>query len=151
MKKQLKSFVLLIGLVTSLVSCENKEEQYEMCRVTKLEKCDISSYINCDGVVESTETLASIITNITSYKVKSLNFKVGDMVKAGDIICTFDMSEVERAIENINYKISNADSFSKTKRRFSSGTIRLIQPQRSVPVPVIFSFGTNSIIDFTFL
>jgi len=136
MKKQLKSFVLLIGLVTSLVSCENKEEQYEMCRVTKLEKCDISSYINCDGVVESTETLASIITNITSYKVKSLNFKVGDMVKAGDIICTFDMSEVERAIENINYKISNADSFSKTKLSYYNDSLENARKNKDVALSI---------------
>lgn len=44
-----------------------------------------------------------VSTSLTE-KVKSVNVKVGDYVKAGDVICTLDDGDITKEIEKKNLK-----------------------------------------------
>lgn len=73
-------------------------------RTVKLEKGDINKSIIVSGKVQSAEV--SNVSSVINAKVKTVNVKVGDVVKAGDIICTLDNSDIVKEIENKKKEIS---------------------------------------------
>lgn len=66
-------------------------------RTVELEKGDLNNSIMVSGKVKSGE-VSNVSTSI-SAKVKSINVNVGDIVNAGDIICTLDDSDIVKQIE----------------------------------------------------
>ena len=84
----------------------NKEETaYEEFQGTvKLEKGDINESIMVSGNVKSGEV--SNVSSTIVAKVKAVNVKVGDIVKAGDVICILDDSDIVKEIENKKKAIS---------------------------------------------
>lgn len=78
----------------------NKEEiAYEEFQGTvKLEKGDINESIMVSGNVKSGDV--SNVSSTIAAKVKAVNVKVGDIVKAGDVICILDDSDIIKEIEN---------------------------------------------------
>lgn len=57
---------------------------------------DMSTYIDTIGVVES-QNVDNVYTTLT-YPVKEINVKVGDRVKAGDVLCTIDTEAIQEKI-----------------------------------------------------
>ncbi|WP_195990023.1 HlyD family efflux transporter periplasmic adaptor subunit [Clostridium sp. D53t1_180928_C8] len=70
----------------------------------KLEKGDINESIMVSGNVKSGEV--SNVSSTIAAKVKAVNVKVGDIVKAGDVICILDDSDIVKEIENKKKAIS---------------------------------------------
>lgn len=66
--------------------------------IVKLEKGDLNESIVVSGSVKSGEV--SNVSASIAAKVKSVNVKVGDVVKAGDVICILDDSDIVKEIEN---------------------------------------------------
>lgn len=64
----------------------------------KLEKGDINQSIVVTGSIKSGEV--SNVSSSINAKVKSVSVKVGDVVKAGDIICVLDDSDIVKEIES---------------------------------------------------
>lgn len=65
---------------------------------------DLSSYVNLSGIVSSSETV-NVTTEMTR-KVKTLNIKVGDSVKKGDILCILDSEQLQEQFDKLT---NNAD------------------------------------------
>lgn len=66
--------------------------------IVKIEKGDINNSIIVSGKIKSGEI--SNVSATIAEKVKSINVKVGDIVKEGDIICVLDDSNIIKDIEN---------------------------------------------------
>ncbi len=103
----------------------NKEETaYEEFQGTvKLEKGDINESIMVSGNVKSGEV--SNVSSTIVAKVKAVNVKVGDIVKAGDVICILDDSDIIKEIENkkkaINEEKQNLqDNYNKLLNQLNS-------------------------------
>lgn len=74
-------------------------------RIVKLEKGDLNESIIVSGSVKSGE-VSNVSASVTA-KVKSVNVKVGEVVKAGDVICILDDSDIVKEIENKKKAISD--------------------------------------------
>lgn len=73
-----------------------------------LTKEDLVSSVNVSGLVES-ESNHKVYAKLSTYTVESINVKEGDMVKAGDVLCTLDVSSIEAQIEQQEAAVQAAD------------------------------------------
>ena len=64
---------------------------------TVIERKDLLKSISVTGTI-ATEKGKSGSTTLTNIKVESVNVEVGDEVQEGDIICTFDSSDIQEAL-----------------------------------------------------
>lgn len=66
-------------------------------RTVTLERTTLENSVSASGTVESAQV--STVTTALTYAVKTVEVQVGDVVSAGDVICTLDTEELLRQIE----------------------------------------------------
>lgn len=86
----------------------------EYARNVVLSKGELNQSVLVSGTVESAQV--SSVTTTLPYKVKSVNVKVGDMVKKGDIICVLDDGELRRELAD--------------KQKAAGGEVKTLQESR---------------------
>lgn len=74
-------------------------------RTVSLEKSSIYDSIAVNGKIESAEVTS--VTSALAEKIKTVNVKVGDLVKKGDIIAVLDDTSIKKEIENKKQEISS--------------------------------------------
>ena len=64
-----------------------------------VEKKDLKKEVSVNGTIGSVnkQTVESELANL---EITQVNVKVGDVVKAGDVICTFDNSNLQKKLAN---------------------------------------------------
>ena len=72
------------------------------------EKRSLLSYISTTGKVESVES-REITSSLTGYDVNKVYVEVGDLVEEGDLLLSFDTSDILDDISDVNTDISNAN------------------------------------------
>lgn len=72
----------------------------------RAEQADIDATLSVSGTVAPSETRSYFAP--AAVKVESVNFKAGDAVKKGDVIATFDCSDLELALEKARLTLENA-------------------------------------------
>ena len=85
-------------------------------RTTTLQKTSLENSISASGTVESNEV--STVTTALKYTVKQVNVQVGDTVKAGDVICTLDTSDLNKQITKAKESLS--DNISKAQTNYDN-------------------------------
>ena len=83
----------------------------DTCGIAKCQ--DLVNYSNMSGSISSSDKL--MVTADPTLKVKKLNVKVGDSVKAGDILCEFDSTKLKEeydAMVKNNEKAAGAEQHS---------------------------------------
>ena len=96
--------ILLIvgGIAAIIVFGQKKQPQEDMmgsvAQTTELTKQTLSNSISVTGTLASADS-RSISTNLNGTEVESILVSVGDQVKKGDVICTFNSSELEDSLE----------------------------------------------------
>lgn len=93
----------------------------------KLEKGDINQSIVVTGSIKSGEV--SNVSSSINAKVKSVSVKVGDVVKAGDIICVLDDSDIVKEIES---KTKEIEEQRKTLKENCSKLVSQLNSLKSV-------------------
>lgn len=73
-------------------------------RTVNLEKGSIYDSIAVNGKIESSEVTS--VTSTLSEKIKTVNVKVGDLVKKGDVIAVLDDTDIKKEIENKKQEVS---------------------------------------------
>lgn len=117
-------FVVAIGIIAVVVSVRGKDKQKkETVRQStiSLGKMDLVKSISATGTIESKNT-KSVTASIkdTTVQIEKLFVSVGDEVKEGDRLLTFEKSTLEEALReakdnlsdvrsNVNREISNAN------------------------------------------
>ena len=94
-------FILGSALVLGKFNGDNSSQDFnfEMSeRIVKLQKGELNNSVIVSGKIKSGEV--SNVSSTIAAKVKSINVKVGDTVKAGDIICVLDDSNIVKDIES---------------------------------------------------
>ena len=79
---------------------------------------DLSSYVNVSGTVSSSSTVN--VTAEVLQKVVSLNVKVGDAVKKGDVICQLDSTELQEKYD----KLTVSEGKAKDAENYKSNILR---------------------------
>ena len=97
--------VLVLALYTKSKNAANNFTEYDIgVEAMPLANQDLSDSISVTGKVESRNVW--VATTEVTAKVKDLNVSLGDRVEAGDVLCTFDESDVQEQITELEKQIS---------------------------------------------
>ena len=75
--------------------------------VVTVSEQDMSQSISVTGKVASSKTMT--VTSDLAAKVKTLNVELGDHVKKGDVLLTFDISDINEQIKTLEKQTSDAE------------------------------------------
>ena len=70
---------------------------------------DLTSTINATGYVQSDNT-RSLTTTLVNTEVTEVNVEVGDVVQAGDALCSFDTEEIEESLADARESLDVAQA-----------------------------------------
>lgn len=129
-KKLIAILIVILILIGGITFLKNRNEKkinvddwkYQEERFI-LTKGEINNSIIVNGIVRSGE-VSNVAASINA-KVKSINVKVGDLVKVGDVICVLDNSEINKEIENKTKAIEEErkalqDNYNKLSAKLNS-------------------------------
>lgn len=112
-KKIIALFVVVVLIVVGIsgfnVFSANKKKQQEASVETEsIEKRTLTNSISATGTIKAKETLEEQ-TSLTSYEITAVNVKVGDRVQAGDVLCTFDVSNIQDSLDSVQKSIETGE------------------------------------------
>lgn len=136
MKKNKKKLIILmivlaiviIGVVIALISCSSDEGETSATVggsgtiVEPLQKHDLSSSITASGTIESQTTIS--VTSDLNCKITQLNVQVGDYVNEGDVLCTFDDTDLKAQIKVLEEQQSTAASLENKQNQINSRALQ---------------------------
>ena len=94
-------------------------------RTVTLQKGTLDDSISASGTVESSDV--SNVTTDLKYTVKTVEVQVGDMVEAGDVICTLDTESLEKSIEKARETL--ADNMAQAEKAYQKAQESLAEAQ----------------------
>jgi RND family efflux transporter MFP subunit len=101
------SIVAVAAIAVVIVKLSGSASAAVSIDSTELTKKDIESSIAITGTVES-NSIRKVFSTL-NYKVESINVKVGDKVKKGDILCTLNTDDIQNQILQTQMNIKNSD------------------------------------------
>ncbi|WP_411680718.1 HlyD family secretion protein [Clostridium thailandense] len=99
--------VTLAGFVFWRSSAVKSKSQTDVQTVT-LKKGNLLDSILVSGTIKSSNT-QNVYSKVTTYPIKEVYFKVGDKVKAGDVLTQLDTSSLELDIKQTELNIKSAE------------------------------------------
>lgn len=97
-KKKRVIFILVILLIIIMIGINKARKQDETQTITietaDIEKRDVAQSISATGKI-TTSTTKNITSTLTGMEIATINVKEGQKISVGDVICTFDMTEVQ--------------------------------------------------------
>lgn len=106
--------ILVIGAFIGWRSNAAKAGSNSAVQTYTLKKSDLVNSILVSGTVKSSNS-ENVYSENVNYSVKQVNVKVGDKVKAGDILAQLDTSTLELDIREREISIKNAEAILKTE------------------------------------
>ncbi|MDR2655219.1 MAG: efflux RND transporter periplasmic adaptor subunit [Oscillospiraceae bacterium] len=105
--------LVVAGLVTTVVLA--RQPEIPAVRSMSLERVDLQELVEISGNVQSDEK-KEVYTTL-SYPVQDIHVKVGDKVKAGDVLCALDTRELVSQIEIRTAQLNAAQTSADDKIR----------------------------------
>ncbi len=92
------SIILLILLIIIISNIfKPKETTESKLEIEPIKKRSIGTSIAATGVIEASNT-KNVVSALTGSEIKTVNVKEGDKVTPGQVICTFDTSTIQDAL-----------------------------------------------------
>ncbi|MEQ8155892.1 MAG: efflux RND transporter periplasmic adaptor subunit [Clostridiaceae bacterium] len=103
---KIAGIILAIALIVSggVRAAANKNKGLSV-RTSRAENKDLKSYLSTTGVIESAKSKDYYASQL---KVTKINVKTGDKVKKGDVLVTFDTSDLDSAVKQAQISYNNA-------------------------------------------
>jgi RND family efflux transporter MFP subunit len=111
-KKKFKKRYILLGLAVLAAAgfvvfkINAGKNNITIVETTDVAKGNIENILSISGTVESADT-RSYFSEVTA-PIDTVNVKVGDKVKAGDVLCTYDTDSLDLAQKNAELQIQQA-------------------------------------------
>lgn len=87
-----------------------------------IEKQDLINSINVSGSVKGTDLVN--ITSTIGTPITSLNVELGDYVKKGDILCTFDSTALQEEYDNLEKSINQNNDMQKNNHEINQRNLQ---------------------------
>ena len=103
--------VILIAAIAAGVIWQGRSKKPQMQPLTietaQIEKMDLTNSVSVTGTL-ATANGKTASTTLKDIKVTKVYVEVGDEVQEGDIICTFDSSDIEKSLADAknNYAVN---------------------------------------------
>ncbi|MBP9995930.1 MAG: efflux RND transporter periplasmic adaptor subunit [Lachnospiraceae bacterium] len=90
--------VIVLLIVSAIVKTTKaaKEMLNPSVETQVLEKKDIADTVSVTGKIVSSDTREVVVSSASGLTIASIDVVLGDVVKAGDVIATFDTTDVEK-------------------------------------------------------
>lgn len=107
MKKKIIWALIIIAAISSVIflGLKSKKTSADQVKIKEAVFGDIDSYLSTTGTVKSKVNDEYFGE---SLKIKKVNVKVGDKVKAGDVIASYDISDMDLQVKTLNLQYDNA-------------------------------------------
>lgn len=112
--------VILIAAIAAGVIWQGRSKKPQMqpqtIETAQIEKMDLTNSVSVTGTL-ATANGKSASTTLKDIKVTKVYVEVGDEVQEGDIICTFDSSDIEKSLADaknnyaVNQQLSALDNY----------------------------------------
>lgn len=93
--------VVVVGFAVTKNNMTKKQRQMmeamHRTETATIEKRTLMSSISATGSIVSSES-KDISVSLSNIEVETVNYKVGDMINEGDILCTFDSEDIEESL-----------------------------------------------------
>lgn len=102
------SIVIVLFLILRIASCALSSDPGAIVTTTSAYRGDIQESISTSGTVESGEV--KVVFSSVNGKISDVMVNSGDLVKAGDLLISFDMEDMERSLEQaaLQHTVSSA-------------------------------------------
>ncbi len=97
--------VAILILTIVIVNSQNKVKPFPV-RVTEVTKGDIETVLSTNALIESKQTKDYM--GKAQYTVESVHVKVGDKVKNGDVLLSYEVKDYENAVLQAQIQYENA-------------------------------------------
>lgn len=99
--------VLIVAVVlrAGVKSRDKMKDMSTKLQTTPLQKMDLTSSVSVTGTIASADS-RSITSGLNDVEITSVAVSVGDYVKSGDVICTFDSATIEDELEEAQSEYS---------------------------------------------
>ncbi len=108
-KKVIIGIILLIVLFNIFGGKKNEPAKGEKVEITEITRRDIATSVSATGTLEAV-TSQEITGGSLGMKVKTVNVKKGDHVNAGDIICTFDTTDLQKSLNDAQRSLADVQA-----------------------------------------
>ena len=95
--------VLILTIV--IVNSQSKGKPYPV-KVAEVTKGDIQTILSTNALIKSKKTKEYM--GKSQYIVKAVHVEVGDKVKAGDVLLSYDIKDYENAVKQAQIQYDNA-------------------------------------------
>ena len=130
-KRKNKKVIILCSVLAVVAYMIFKPEEKLAVSTVEVTKQTINETLDTTGTVSTASEQSFTLMN--KVKVKTVNVKEGDVVKAGDVLATFDVSSLETALnekEN-NYEKALA-AYNKAKNSSSSASGKISSTKKQI-------------------
>ena len=105
--------VILVVIILILVKGNSSKQPTTKLNIEELKRRTITNSISASGTIKA-ENSKTITSSSVGLKVESINVKEGDEVSKGDLICTFDTTDLQRRLREAEANLK------KTKAEINS-------------------------------
>ena len=116
-KKILITSIVLILIIGAFIGWRlnaTEANSKDVIQTYALKKSDLIDSVLVSGIVKSSKS-KNVYSEIMNYSIKQVNVKVGDKVKAGDILAQIDTTALELDIREREISINNAEASLKSE------------------------------------
>ncbi|MFT8315282.1 MAG: HlyD family efflux transporter periplasmic adaptor subunit [Clostridium sp.] len=99
--------VVIVGIVGLRMSAKNKNN-FTAVRTASVTKGNINAYLSTTAAIKSKNSKSYFAPQ--QSKVKSVNVKVGDKVKKGDVLVTYQVQDTSATVKQAQINLNNAQS-----------------------------------------
>lgn len=99
--------VVIVGIIGLRVSA-GKKGSFTTVRAAAVTKGNINAYLSTTATIKSKNTKSYFAPQ--QAKVKAVNVKVGDKVKKGDVLVTYEVQDTSSAVKQAQLNLNNAKS-----------------------------------------
>lgn len=130
-KKKWTLFAAAALTVFSLAGCGAGNAAFPADTYT-IEKQDLINSINVSGTVKGTELVN--ITSTVGAPIISLNVQLGDYVKKGDVLCTFDKTALQEEYDNLEKTIKQSEEMQKNTHEINQRNLQNAKDDKNTAV-----------------
>lgn len=108
MKKKVLIWVIIVAVIAALVSIRvisARKGKYLSVKTAQAVKGDIKSYLSTTSVIQSKN---SVDYYGLQGKIQTVNVKIGDAVKKGDVLIAYDSQDMSTAVQQAQLQYDNA-------------------------------------------
>lgn len=110
-KKIILGIVILVIAIIGITLLKPKSVEVEKIETEAIQKRNIAKSISATGVIATSDT-KNVTGKLTGKEIKTVNIKEGQKIAVGDVICTFDTSDLQEnlATAQTSKNLTNAQS-----------------------------------------